>query len=63
MERSFDGVLVSGSEFSKCGILPILDKVCNTGKFSNKELAIFLEHKQLELELKESLISISSLIE
>ena len=46
-----EGVLDSGSELDKCGILPILDIVCNTGKSSSIACTLFVEHKQLKLEL------------
>ena len=48
---TLEGVLDSGSELDKCGILPILDIVCNTGKSSIIAFTLFFEHKQLKLEL------------
>ena len=46
-----EGALDSGSKLDKCGILPILDIVCNTGKSSKITFTLFFEHKQLKLEL------------
>ena len=56
-------MLHSGSKLDKCGILPILDIVCNIGKSSRIAFTVFLEHKQLKLELKDSLTSSLSSIE
>ena len=46
-----EDALDSGSELDKCGILPILDIVYNTGKSSTIAFTLFFKHKQLKLEL------------